>query len=183
MNQTGGLVQTPRLDLFCAIGGTLGTNAYNLSGGTLDVTYDTAGGGGRLGTGEMGHGGVNTSYPGLANFNFTGGSLKVLSIDASMPSLVQSATSGNSLLDVTGNSTIISVNYTAASASNTATISIGSGYSLTMSNNSTLTIGNGGVLTVAGTATGASGTSLTLTNLGEGLVVGNGGLVSFRRSI
>ena len=60
-----------------------------------------------------------------------------------MPAFTQSATTGNSLLDVTGNSTTIGVNYTAQSSTNTATINVGPGYSLTMSgtnSNNTLTI-------------------------------------------
>ena len=103
----------------------------------------------------------------------------MLALDCTMPAITQSATDGASLFDVTANNTLIGVNYTAASAANTATISVNSAHSLTMSNNTSLTIGNGGVLTLgSGTVTGNAGASLSLANSGTGLVIGSGGLVS-----
>ena len=155
-------------------GSGAGEGIYNLQGGVLNLTNGI----GSMFTGNSPSGGT-TAYTNQAFFNFTGGTLKANLLDASLPSITQSATSGASLLDVAGNNTIIGVNYTAASASNTATISVGTGYSLTMSNNATLAVGNGGLLSIAGgTLTGAAGTSLSLSTAGEGLQIGNGGVVS-----
>ncbi len=148
-----------------------GTTVFNLSGGTFSVPN------GAIYTGYP-LGGA-TTFPNNVNFNFTGGVLTAGTIDSSMPAIAQSATSGASLLDVSGNNTLVGVNYTAASTTNTATVNVAAGYSLTMSNSTTLTIGNGGVLTVAGgTAAGDSGAGLVLSNSTGGLSVGDGGLVS-----
>ncbi len=143
---------------------------FNLSGGTFSVPN------GAIWTGNSIY--AVGLYPAAShlNFNFTGGVLTAGTIDSSMGAITQSATSGPSLLNVAGNNTLVGVNYTAASTTNTATVNVAAGYSLTMSNNTTLTIGNGGALAVNGTLAGASGASLSLSN--SGFQIGSGGLVS-----
>ena len=80
---------------------------------------------------------------------------------------------------MTGNNTTVSVNYTAASAANTAMILVGGGYALTMSANKTLAIGAGGVISVSGgTLVGDSTTTLALNGEAECLAIGDAGVVS-----
>ena len=90
-------------------------------------------------------------------FNFTGGVFQVLNIDRSMTDITQTAASGPSLLDVTGNSTAINVNYTlTGNGTNAATVNVGSGQTLTMGNGVTLTLGDNAQFgTGSGTIQGA----------------------------
>ena len=86
INQSGGLflVGGP-MDLFRPQSGTgLGTSVYNLSSGTLNVA------GGAIYTGSYPPSGAPT-YASHVAFNFTGGTLKALAIDGSMPAITQSA--------------------------------------------------------------------------------------------
>ena len=174
INQSGGLLLVGGpMDLFRPYSGTgLESSSFNLSGGTLNVSAGT------MYTGSYPPSGIPT-YASHVAFNFTGGVLKVLAIDGSMPDITQTATSGASLLDVTGNNTTIGVDYTAASAANTATISVSNGYALTMAANTTLTIGAGGAISVSdGTLAGNSTSKLALSSETEALTIGDAGVVS-----
>ena len=157
-----------------------GTTVFNLSGGTFSVPN------GPIYTGYPA--GSGTANSNNLNFNFTGGVLTAGTIDNSMPAITQSATSGPSLLDVSGNNTLVGVNYTLAGNSTAAaTVNVGAGHALTMSNNTTLTLGNyaqfgAGSGTIAGavTVTGSTNASFagSIADLpgspGSGLLTMNG---------
>ncbi|MEI8376756.1 MAG: hypothetical protein WCJ35_28410 [Planctomycetota bacterium] len=165
-NQIGGAVNlTGNLKLGFPATGTSGgvyntSNAYwNLKGGLLNV-----------GLGTISR--DTTATPGTRLFNFTGGTLKARTIDASVGDLTQSATDNPSLLDVTGNNTTINGNYSLlGNATYAATVNVGSLQTLTMGVNKVLTIGSKGVLKGAGTVV-TSGTG-QVSVLGGGKVAPN----------
>ncbi|HEV3417860.1 MAG TPA: hypothetical protein VG056_13625 [Pirellulales bacterium] len=165
VNQTGGALHVRsggKLNLTNAAGAT---GIYNLKGGTLDAGGSTIANG-----------------PGNGALVFTGGILKVGTIAADMFDVTQDATDGPSTLDVTGNSTTINVNYTAAvsSGASTATVNIGAGRTLTMATGKSLLFGNQSQLLGSGTiAIGAGGNLVYGSNFNStfaGALMNSGGL-------
>ena len=113
-------------------------------------------------------GGVTPAAPTQAVFNFTGGVLKVATVDTSMSSITQTAASGPSLLDVTGNNTTLGVNYTlTGNGTNAATVNVAAGHKLTMANGGVaLTMGDYaqfglGTGTIAGLVAVTGSTNMT----------------------
>ena len=117
MNQTGGILQVRSGGNLRLTNAATATGKYNLKGGLLDAGAATI----SKGTGN-------------GTFNFTGGTLRVAAIAADMLDLTQDAKDTPSTLDVTGNSTTINVNYTAADSSGVslAVVRVGAGQSLSM---------------------------------------------------
>lgn len=153
VNQTGGILHLRSGGTLKLTNAATATGAYNLKGGLLDAAAATIAKGSGNGT-----------------FNFTGGTLRVATVAADMLDITQDAKDAPSTLDVTGNSTTINVNYTAAvsSGANVATVNVGSGKSLSLAGGKALNFGNQSTLQGAGQITGAAGSSLVYgSNLGS----------------
>jgi hypothetical protein len=160
VNQTGGTLRVRSAGHLYLTNSATASGIYNLKGGTLDAGAATI-----------------SKGPGNGFLIVTGGTLKAGTIASDMNDLTQDASDGNSTLDVTGNDMTINVNYTAAvsSGTNTATINVGAGHTLTMAAGKTLLFGNQSTLQGTGTIAGAAGTNLAY---GSNLSSSFGGTIS-----